>query len=435
MTDRPNELGVRAAAARIARGALTCEALVRSCLDRIAERDAAVGAWQHLDREAVLAHARAYDAADVRGPLHGIPVGIKDVYDTADMPTTYGSKIYRGHRPTADTKLVAALRQAGMIVLGKTVTTEFASGFPAGTRNPRDLARSPGVSSSGSAATVADDMVPLATGTQTGGSIIRPAAFCGVYGFKASLDGFDRAGYRHCKPTLDTLGLFARSVDDIATVHQAVTGAPSTEAIGAAPRIGLCRTPFRDDVTAPMMAALENSASRLAAAGARISELTLPETFRELPKTWDVVNAVESARALDREFRESAALMNPQLHGKLAAGRATPELAYRAALVHAETCRQALAGLFEGCDILLTPSAHGIATRLDEPALPPTFNAFWTLLHVPCVNIPDFSGPDGLPLGLQLVGPVGRDSRLLAIAGWVDARLSDGNRPRRIGSN
>ena len=425
MTDRPSELGVRAAAKRIARRELTCEALVRSCLDRIAERDAAVGAWQYLDREAVLAQARAHDRAVVRGPLHGVPVGIKDVYDTVDMPTTYGSKIYRGHRPTADTKLVAALRQAGMIVLGKTVTTEFACGFPAGTRNPRDLARSPGVSSSGSAAAVADGMVPLATGTQTGGSIIRPAAFCGVYGFKASLDGFDRTGYRHCKPTLDTFGLFARSVDDIALVHQTVAGAPSIDAIGAAPRIGLCRTPFRDDVTAPMMAALEKAASHLAAAGARVFEATLPETFRELPKTWDVVNSVESARALDREFLESAALMNPQLRDKLAAGRATPEPAYRTALAHAETCRRVLAALFEGCDILLTPSAHGVATRLDEPALPPTFNASWTLLHVPCVSIPDFSGPDGLPLGLQLIGPVGSDSRLLAVAGWVDARLSD----------
>jgi Asp-tRNA(Asn)/Glu-tRNA(Gln) amidotransferase A subunit family amidase len=423
VTDRPNELTVREAAAKIARGELTSEALVRSCLERIADRDAAVGAWQHLDREQALTQARRLDAGGPSGPLHGVPAGIKDVYDTADMPTTYGSKIYRGYRPAADTALVAALRRAGMVVLGKTVSTEFASGFPAGTRNPRDLERSPGVSSSGSAAAVADGMVPFATGTQTGGSVIRPAAFCGVYGFKPSLNGLDRTGYRHCKPTLDTMGLFARSIEDIALVYDAVTGVPSADERETAPRIGFCLTPFRDDITAPMVAALERAASRLGAAGARVSEAALPEPFRQLPKTWDVVNSVESARALAREFEEGAALLNPRLREKLAAGFETSEPAYRAALDHAQRCRTALAAMFDDYDVLLTPSAHGIATRLNEPALPPTFNAFWTLLHVPCVNIPDFSGPGGLPLGLQLIGAVGSDRRLLAAASWIDARV------------
>ena len=418
-----NRMNAQDAAALIARRELTSVALVQSCLERIAERDGAIGAWQYLDPELALAQARACDACPARGPLHGVPIGIKDVYDTVDMPTTYGSRIYSGHRPTRDTALVAALRRAGMVVLGKTVTTEFASGFPAGTHNPRDLARSPGVSSSGSAAAVADEMVPLATGTQTGGSIIRPAAFCGVYGFKASLDGFDRTGYRHCKPTLDTLGLLARSLDDIAIVHEAVTGVSPAGSVEAGPRIGLCRTPFRDDVSAPMMAALENAAGRLAAAGARVTEAALPAPFRQLPQTWDVINAVESARALVREFDEGAQLMHPPLREKLAAGRNTSDTAYRAALDHAERCRIALAALFDGYDVLLTPSAHGVATRLGEPGLPPTFNAFWTLLHVPCVGIPDFSGPDGLPLGLQLIGAVGTDSRFLALARWIDARM------------
>jgi Asp-tRNA(Asn)/Glu-tRNA(Gln) amidotransferase A subunit family amidase len=423
VTDRPNELTVREAVAKIARGELTSEALVRSCLERIAEREPAVGAWQHLDPEQALAQARRLDSVGASGPLHGVPVGIKDVYDTADMPTTYGSNIYRGYRPAADTALVATLRRAGMVILGKTVTTEFASGFPAGTRNPRDLDRSPGVSSSGSAAAIADGMVPFATGTQTGGSIIRPAAFCGVYGFKSSLDGLDRAGYRHCKPTLDTMGLFARSIEDIALVQEAVTSVPSADELGTAPRIGLCLTPFRDDATAPMVAALERAASRLGAAGARVSEAALPESFGQLPKTWDVINSVESARALAREFEEEAAKMNPRLREKLAAGFETPEPAFRAALDHAQRCRTALAAAFDDYDVLLTPSAHGVATRLDEPALPPTFNAFWTLLHVPCVSIPDFSDPSGLPLGLQLIGAVGSDHRFLAAARWIDAKL------------
>src|SRR5262245_36774202 len=223
-----NPLTAIEAAERLARGAATSVKLVEDCLARIAARDGALHAWTHVDREHALAQARARDAEPRRSPLHGVPVGVKDIFDTCDMPTAYGSSIHAGHRPAIDSVVVALMRRAGMVILGKCTTTEFASPVPVGVRNPHDLTRTPGVSSSGSAAAVTDFMVPLSIGSQTGGSTILPAAYCGIFGFKASLTRIDRGNIRQLRPTLDTIGLLGRSIADIACLHGVLNGSAGT---------------------------------------------------------------------------------------------------------------------------------------------------------------------------------------------------------------
>ena len=239
-----NSLTATEMARRLARGETTSVDIVEACLARIAERNSTLRAWAYVDRNHALAQARARDAEPRRGPLHGVPVGIKDIFDTYDMPTAHGSQAFKSHRPAANSGIVGLMRRAGLIILGKCTTTEFATPIPAGVRNPRDLGRSPGVSSSGSAASVADCMTPLSLGSQTGGSTILPASFCGVFGFKASLTGLDRGGIRHLRPTVDSVGLFARDIDDIALLNAVLTGhgppAPPNDVAGL--RVGMCRT-------------------------------------------------------------------------------------------------------------------------------------------------------------------------------------------------
>src|SRR3954466_2810878 len=244
MAKKPHELSAAQAARSMASGGLTSEALVASCLERIAERDETVRAWAFLDRAQALAQARALDRAPRRSKLHGVPFGIKDVLDTADLPTEYNSPIYRGHQPKADAACVALLRRAGCLILGKTVTTEFAQNHPAQTRNPLNPEHTPGGSSSGSAAAVADCMVPLALGTQTGGSVIRPAAYCGTFAIKPSFGSINRAGTKFVAESLDTIGAFARGVEDLELAMEVLTSRAKAPAPSGAPRIGLCRTPL-----------------------------------------------------------------------------------------------------------------------------------------------------------------------------------------------
>ena len=277
-----HELGAAEAARRIARGELTSEALVSACLARIVERDGQVQAWAYLEPDYALAQARELDRGPRRGPLHGVPFGIKDVFDTADLPTEYNSSIYRGHRPRADAACVMALRQAGAVILGKTVSTEYAYSNPSKTRNPHNPAHTPGGSSSGSAAAVADFMVPAALGTQTAGSVIRPAAYCGAVGCKPSFGLVNRAGLKMQAESLDTIGAFARHPEDLALVLEALSGRAPPD-FGAAierPRVGLCRTPRWGDADAATHANLEAAAQRLAQAGARSSRSTYRKAAR-----------------------------------------------------------------------------------------------------------------------------------------------------------
>src|SRR5262245_6653535 len=301
VVEESNRYSAAEAAALIAAGKLTAVKLAEDCLARVEAREGAVQAWAHMDPRQVLEQARARDAEPRRGPLHGIPVAIKDIIDTGDMPTEYGSPIYAGHRPRADAACVALLRNAGAVIMGKTVTAEFAMSHPGKTRNPLDTARTPGGSSSGSAAAVADWMSPLALGTQTGGSVLRPAAFCGVVGFKPTFDAINPAGVKPNSASYDTVGLIARTVADVALGFAVMTnpGAKgSALPVVEKPRIGFCRTPQWSKAEASTMAALEDAASRLAGAGASVCEVTLPGRFEAFANARARVGDFESSRAL-----------------------------------------------------------------------------------------------------------------------------------------
>ena len=417
LDDRPsglNALTATEAATQIAAGDITSERLVGDCLDRIAAHDPTLHAWAFVDADLALAQARACDAADEPfGPLHGVPVGVKDVLDTHDMPTEYGSEIYRGHQPGRDSACVAALRSAGAVIIGKTTTTQFASPLPVGVRNPHDIERTPGVSSSGSAAAVADFMAPLANGTQTGGSVILPAAFCGLVGYKASLDGLDRTGIAGLKKSLDTLGYFARSAEDIALVYGAVTGqAAPTDA--ARPKIGLCRTPMWTEAEDCAQAALEEAASKLSAAGYDVADVDLPPAFETIEQPFRVISNYEGREALADEFRDHMDKMNPWM---LETGKSTwTEQEYRDAIVAADDARDALGDLYDEYPVLLTPSTAGEAPADLVSVTMSSFNRMWTLMHGPTMTLPAATGPNGMPVGVQIAARVGEDARLIAAA-------------------
>jgi Asp-tRNA(Asn)/Glu-tRNA(Gln) amidotransferase A subunit family amidase len=417
-----NLLSAAEAAARIAAGDITSEELVADCLARIEARDGALHAWAFVDPDLALAQARACDAADAPlGPLHGVPVGIKDVLDTKDMPTEYGSEIYRGYRPAADSACVAALRRSGAVLLGKTTTTQFASPIPVGVRNPHDTDRTPGVSSSGSAAAVADFMVPLANGTQTGGSVILPAAFCGVVGYKASLDGLDRGGIAGLKLSLDTLGLFARAVEDIALVYTAVTGDP-VRASGR-PRIGLCRTPMWDEAEPCAQQALERAGAALSEAGYDVDDIDLPPPLHGIEGPFRVISNYEGKRALASEFRDNMDQMNDWMRETGESNWSHDD--YAKALAAAEDARGAMSALYDDYPVLLTPSTAGEAPAdLVSPTMS-SFNRMWTLMHGPTITLPVATGPAGMPVGVQLAARPGDDAALIARAAGIFEILAE----------
>jgi Asp-tRNA(Asn)/Glu-tRNA(Gln) amidotransferase A subunit family amidase len=404
-------------ARRIAAREITSEALVRACLARISEREDAVQAWAHIDPDAVLREARARDAEDPRGPLHGIPVGVKDIIATAAFPTEYGSPIYRGFRPGYDAACVALAVRSGAIVMGKTATTEFALRHPAATRNPHDLSRTPGGSSSGSAAAVADCMVPLAFGTQTGGSQIRPASFCGVVGYKPSLNAINVSGVKPLSPSNDTVGAHGRTVRDVALFVCAISGMPMPVFDDdAEPRIGFCRTPQWRHAEPAMMSAMETAASRLSKRGYRVSELSLPPPFDELLEAQEAVYKFELARTLAYERDRFPEMLSPVLRNMLQAADRFSWTDYRKAWELVGRCRALLVEVFGGYDVLLVPSAAGEAPLLEQGTGDAVFNKNWTILGVPAVSIPVFTGPSNMPMGAQVIGPFHEDGRTLVYA-------------------
>ena len=422
---RQNELSAVEAAKRLESCELTCEALAAACLERIAAREETVRAWAFIDRKQVLAQARELDRTTRRGRLHGLPFGVKDVIDTADQPTQYGSPIYRGHQPRADAACVAQLRNAGALILGKTHTTEFANHPPAPTRNPHDPRHTPGGSSSGSAAAVADFMIPLALGTQTGGSVIRPAAFCGVPACKPSFGSINRGGMKFDAESLDTIGVFGRSVEDLALALEPLTSraVPSFASADNRPRIGFCRTPSWRDADGASQANLEAAAQALAKAGARVRDFDLPAGSDQLFDRHKVIMGYENARALAWEYFNHPNQISAELKPRLDEGWRVSREDYDALRAHASRCRAALADAMRDVDFLLTPSARGEAPRDLGTTGDPVFNRAWTLFGVPCVTIPFGKGPHGLPLGVQLVGAYDGDSALLRWAHWVSASL------------
>jgi Asp-tRNA(Asn)/Glu-tRNA(Gln) amidotransferase A subunit family amidase len=422
----PNRLSAAQAVEQLASGALTAEALTRACLERAEERKT-VKAWTWLDPEQALAQARAADRAGRPGLLAGLPIGVKDIIDTADMPTEHGSPIYRGNRPFADAACVALLRMAGATILGKTVTTEFANRFPGATVNPHNPAHTPGGSSSGSAAGVADFQMPAALGTQTGGSVIRPAAFCGVVGYKPSFGEFSRGGIKLQCHNLDTLGILCRSLDDLALLRAALIGIPhrKIDRSAGAPRIGICHTPVWDAAEPATQALIERSATRLAAAGARVSEVSFAPEFADILEHHRRIFNFEAARNYAYEYEEHHDQVSQVLRDTvLTPGRELPLAAYVEAIETAEAFRHHLDDLFGEVDVLLTPSACGEAPEGLGSTGDPSFNSIWTLAWTPCVTLPAGVGPNGLPLGVQLVGPRFGDEALLDIAAWTETKLA-----------
>src|SRR5688572_21368846 len=399
------------------------ETLVTACLERIAQRDREVHAWAFVDPERALAEARARDREAPRSALHGVPVGIKDVIDTADMPTEYNSPIYRGHQPKWDAACVALLRRAGCVILGKTATTEFANNHPAPTRNPHNLAHTPGGSSSGSAAAVADRMVPLALGTQTGGSVIRPGAYCGVAACKPSFGSINRAGLKFVSESLDTIGVFARKVDELGPLLHVLTGRAIAEERKQKPRIGLCRTPRWSDADGETQANLEHAAQLLSKAGATVSEFELPTGSQALFDRHSSVMGYESARALGWEYNTCPDQISASLRPRLEAGWKVTRQDYDEVRRITRDCRRRLTDQLRAVDFLLTPSAPGAAPASLASTGDPVFNRAWTLFGVPCVTLPFGRAANGLPLAVQLVGAFDQDMVLLEWAKWTERQL------------
>ena len=427
----PNRLPATTLVKLIEGGELTAEAVVRSCLERIAEREPVVRAWAYLTAEMALGRAREIDGAKTQSLLKGVPFGIKDIFDTADMPTTYGSPIYVGWRPADDASAAALPRAAGAILLGKTVTTEFANRQPGPTTNPHSPDFSPGGSSSGSAAAVADFMVPLAIGTQTGGSVIRPAAYCGVVGFKPSFGLFPPAGMRINTEALDTVGIMARLVGDIALFRAAMMAisysAPRTPE--TAPRLGLCLGPHWEEAQPEGRAVLQAAVERLGAAGAAISEIELPPECTDADEWQRVLGSFEGLRNHMPELYRHEALLSPRLRDeKISQGRELTLDAFRAACRGAERARAAAQNWASGFDAILTLPAPGRAPRGLADTGSAVFNAVWTQLHMPCLTLPAGQGPDGLPIGIQLVARRHADERLLEAGLWVEHQLAEGGR-------
>lgn len=421
MYARPlNELPARDVVRGVREGAFTAEAVTRACLDRIAAREDAVKAWAFLDPELAMRQARDRDRVKVKGPLHGLPIGVKDIFDTHDMPTDMGSPIYRNNRTATDASCVALVRAAGAVILGKTITCEFAGLTPNITRNPHDPTRTPGGSSSGSAAAVADRMVHVAFGTQTGGSVLRPASFCGVVGYKPTYNIISRGGMKFAAESRDTIGLFARIVEDIDLVASVLTGREPARFHNSVPKISLCRTHLWDNASPESKHAVEDAAKRLNVT----REEKLPREFDALAEAHTVINPFERARALAHEWNTNAALISPGLSAQIEKGLAIPHARYIASLQRMKECRDLIPALFGDADILLAPCVTGEAPKGLDTTGEPMFQEFWTALRVPTITLPTHRGPNGLPIGIQLVARHYEDEALLAFAKTLFERLS-----------
>lgn len=424
------------ALARLRAGSLRAEELVLGCLRRIGQRDGAVRAWVTLQPELALAQARAADARHAQGlplgPLHGLPVGVKDVIATADLPTQHNSPLRQGERPGVDAACVSLLRQAGAVVLGKTDTVEFAAtGRRAATRNPHDLERTPGGSSSGSAAAVADGHVPLALATQTGGSTIRPASYCGVWALKPTWGLVSREGCKTYAPTLDTLGWMARSADDLRLLLDVFDAEPAPEparpATAAGPqgaaglRIAVCRTPMWARAEPATQAAMARAEQALREAGAVVEPLALPSPFETLAALQLRIMRAEGQVSLLNEYRLHGDALEQSLREQVLNVDRTTRAELCAAWDTAAACRPVFDALAAPYDAVLTPSTTGVAPRGLQNTGDLVFNGIWTLLHVPCVNVPGCTGDGGLPVGLTLTGARFADRRVLAAAAALGA--------------
>ncbi|HSF48109.1 MAG TPA: amidase, partial [Burkholderiales bacterium] len=425
-----NALSAAQALSAIRAGEITCEELLASCLARIEAMEPEIEAWTFLDPDYAFVQARALDTERREGKpigsLHGIPVGIKDIIDTADMPTECGSAFYSGRRPIADATVVSRLREAGAIIIGKTVTTELAVYSPGKTRNPHDPNRTPGGSSSGSAAAVAAHMIPLALGTQTHGSIIRPAAFCGVYGFKPTHGLISRAGVLKQSRALDHVGVFARSLEDIALIAEPLIGYDERDADSklaaqpqlarvlreeppVPPRLAFVKTPIWDEAETDTKDAFAELVEHV---GERIEEVELPELFGKAHEWQRIIHEADLAKSYEREYERGKAVLSARLQEMLERGRTILAIDYQRALEGAQISSALLDDVFYRYDGIITAAAAGEAPRGLEATGSPRFCTIWTLAGVPAISLPLLEGSHGLPMGVQLVGQRGDDARL-----------------------
>ena len=420
------DLGATELARRISRRELGAVDVTKAFLQQIETGDSKLHAWAWVDADFALRQAAACDKASAAGPARGLPVGVKDVFDTADLPTQYGSPIYAGHRPRWDAASVASARAAGAVLLGKTVTTEFATMSPGATVNPHNPAHTPGGSSSGSAAAVAARMVPFAYATQTVGSTIRPAAYCGIVGYKPSFGTIARAGLKLTSESLDTVGTLARTVSDaalLACVSAARQELLESKPVGK-PKLRLCRSPNWKAMAPEAARAFEATAARLSAAGAQVVERELPKEFDALDEHRGRILAYEIARCMAHEVAHHYDALSAILRSVIDTGRAMPYADYERAMQYAEACRRSFAREMEGFDAIVTPSATGEAPRGLESTGDTSMNRLWTVLHGPCVTVPAGVGPSGLPLGIQFVGRSGSDAQILSVAQWAEGVLA-----------
>ena len=436
-----NWLSATDAARAIRDGAFSAEQLMQACLARVREVDPQVQAWTFLDEAHALAQARARDLdrseGRALGPLHGVPVGIKDIIDTCDMPTEDGTVLHAGRTPAHDAAVVAKLRAAGAVIMGKTVTTECATYTPGKTRNPHNPEHTPGGSSSGSAAAVAAGMVPLALGSQTNGSVIRPASFCGAHGFKPSHGLIPRSGMLRLSRTLDHVGMFARSIDDLALLAEVLVGwdeeDPDTRPRAAipfreiaaqepplAPHFAFVKPPVWDRAEADTREAFAELAGELKDC---LFEVELPPLTAAALDWHRTIMEAEMATNLDREFEQGAERLSESLRGQLARGRELRALDYQHALARIPLLNSGFDEIYERCSALVTAAAPGVAPRGLGSTGDPSFCTLWTLCGMPALSLPLMHGKNGLPMGVQLVGKRGDDARLLRTAKWLVKRL------------
>lgn len=427
---------------RLSRGALRAVDLAKAYLEQIAAREPEVQAWAWLDADHVLAEAARLDARRASGkaigPLHGLPVGIKDIIDTAGIPTENGTVLDAGRVPVRDAAVVARLRQAGALIMGKTVTTELAHFSPGKTRNPQDPGHTPGGSSSGSAAAVAARMVPLAVGTQTAGSVIRPAAFCGVVGFKPSFGAIPRTGILAQAPSLDTVGVFANSPEDAALLAEALCGFDEADpATAPTPTPRLVQTALSEPPVTPALAFLRPLdwqeadgetvaafADLTATLGNRCERVELPQAFGDAGRLREQVQYAEMARSYHGYEKRGRDRLSRKLQDALDDGKSILARDYLEALDWRRVADAALDEIFDRFDAIITYAAPGPAPAGLESTGSPVFNGLWTFCGAPALTLPLLASGNGLPMGVQLVGRRGDDARLLRTARWLVQHLA-----------
>lgn len=422
MTTRPlrSPDSGEAAAKAVASGAKRLEDVMARYVEAIDAREATVKAFVHFDRNRF---ARAHT---MQGPLAGLPIGIKDIIDTVDMPTECGSPIYRGRVPVNDAPVVSQIRRAGGNIAAKTVTTEFAAVSPGATTNPHNPKHTPGGSSSGSAAAIAAGFLPFAVGTQTGGSVVRPAAFCGIAGLKPTFGLFPGFGVKGFSWTLDTVGIFAKTVPDLGFFAEAITGQSlAVSDDDRAPRIGVARMSVWDEVSPAMARAVEEACTRTARAGAKVTQIAVDPIFEAVYRAHFVVQDYELARSLAWEVDNHSDLLSEKLRTMIAGGAAIPAEKYLPALADARRGRAASDTLFGDTDVLIAPSASTSAPAGLESTGSPNLTRLWTLLGLPTVNVPGLVDENGLPLGIQIIGRAGDDRKTLQAAAWVEAAIAN----------